>query len=108
MTENIISLRRLVIGRIDRSLPADNFLPLNDGILILHFNQGRVQVMEESAPFDVEIELSIEHFSSIFMGVVPFKTLINYGLVKISDISYLDIINRLFLTEQPPITTQQF
>ncbi len=86
----------------------DDFLSSNDGILILHFNRGRVQVMEDTATYDVEIKLKIEHFSSIFMGVVPFTKLVNLGLVEISDIKYIAIVNRLFLTGFPPMTTQQF
>jgi hypothetical protein len=56
----------------------------------------------------VEIEASINHFSSVFMGVVPLTKLVNLGLVKISDRKYLDVVNRLFTPEFPPLTTQQF
>jgi predicted acetyltransferase len=86
----------------------DDFLKDNDGELLLRFNKGKCSVMDNINDFDVEIRLKIADFSSVFMGVVPFKKLYNLGLAQISNVEYLNTINRLFDTELPPITTQQF
>ncbi|PWI47772.1 GNAT family N-acetyltransferase [Candidatus Heimdallarchaeota archaeon B3_Heim] len=86
----------------------DNFLKPNDGKLILYFDNGICSVMDDNHDFDAEIQLKINHFSSMFMGVVPFKKLYSLGLAHISNLDYLDTINQLFTSEHPPITTQQF
>lgn len=86
----------------------DSFLPANDGSFVLKFDQGQSEIQKDSNSVDVEIFLDIKYFSSIFMGVVSFKKLYQLGLVTISDIKYLDIVNNLFVTDVPPITTQQF
>jgi predicted acetyltransferase len=86
----------------------DSFLLDNDGSFVVKFDQGHSQLHEDSESFDAEIFLDIKYFSSIFMGVVTFKKLFQLGLVSISDDKHLDAVNNLFLTNVPPITTQQF
>jgi len=86
----------------------DSFLPANNGSFVVKFDQGQSQLQNESGLVDAEIILDIDRFSSIFMGVVSFKKLYQLGLVTISDDKYLDIVNKLFMTEVPPLTTQQF
>ncbi len=86
----------------------DSFLPANNGSFIVKFDNGTSQVKNVSDSADTEIILDIKHFSSIFMGIVPFKKLYQLGLVEISDEKFLDTVNKLFMTETPPITTQQF
>ena len=86
----------------------DDFLKANSGSIILYFDKGICQVKNDSDPFDVEIELNIANFSSVFMGIIPFKKLYSLGLAKISNLDYLNSITKVFQTDFPPITTQQF
>ncbi len=86
----------------------DNFVELNNGKLLLHFENGVCSVKDDLKEFEVEIQMNIKEFSSMFMGVVPFRKLYSLGLAQISDLDYLGIVNQLFATEFPPITTQQF
>ncbi|MHA1976463.1 MAG: GNAT family N-acetyltransferase [Candidatus Hodarchaeales archaeon] len=86
----------------------DNFLEPNNGKLLLAFENGICSIVNDIENFDVEIQLNISDFSSMFMGVVSFKKLYSLGLAQISNVGYLDIIQQLFATEFPPITTQQF
>ena len=86
----------------------DSFLPSNDGSFVVKFVNGQPEVLKESNSVDTEIILDVKYFSSIFMGIVPFRKLFQLGLVEISNEKYLDAVNKLFMTEVPPITTQQF
>ncbi|MEW5924710.1 MAG: GNAT family N-acetyltransferase [Candidatus Zixiibacteriota bacterium] len=85
----------------------DSFLPGNSGEYIVHITDGR-PALKAKGPFDVGIEMDIAEFSSMLMGCVDFKSLLNYGLAEISDMKYLDTVNRLFLAEQKPICWTQF
>lgn len=85
----------------------DSFLPQNAGDYIVHFADGRPAVKNKAA-FDVGIEMDIAEFSSMLMGCVDFRSLHNYGLAEISDMKYLDTVNRLFLAEQKPVCWTQF
>ena len=86
----------------------DSFLPENDGSLIVSFTEGEAKVIDVADSFDVEIQMNIANFSSMIMGVIPFIKVYDYGLAEISDLTYLETVNRLFLTETPPITIEQF
>ncbi|MHA1236993.1 MAG: sterol carrier protein domain-containing protein, partial [Candidatus Hodarchaeales archaeon] len=86
----------------------DSFQQSNNGSFVIKFDQGQSQIQNQSDSVDVEIILDIKYFSSIFIGVVSFKKLYQLGLVAISDEKYLDLVNKLFMTDVPPITTQQF
>ncbi|MHA2173790.1 MAG: GNAT family N-acetyltransferase [Candidatus Hodarchaeales archaeon] len=86
----------------------DDFLDSNSGSTVLHFNEGLCEVRSETDPYDVEIKLNIANFSSAFMGVIPFEKLYSLGLAKISNDDYLNSITKIFQTDFPPITTQQF
>ena len=86
----------------------DDFLELNNGKLLLSFENGICSVLNDIEKFDVEIQLKISDFSSLFMGVVSFKKLYSLGLAQISNLEYMDSVHQLFVTDFPPITTQQF
>ncbi|MHA1444729.1 MAG: GNAT family N-acetyltransferase [Candidatus Hodarchaeales archaeon] len=86
----------------------DSFQQSNNGSFVIKFDQGQSHIQNQSDSVDVEIILDIKYFSSIFIGVVSFKKLYQLGLVAISDVKYLDLVNKLFMTDIPPITTQQF
>ncbi len=86
----------------------DSFLPENDGNLIVNFSNGEAKVINTAESYDVEIKMNVANFSSMIMGVIPFKKLYDYGLADISDHEYLEGVNELFLTESPPKTIEQF
>jgi hypothetical protein len=79
----------------------DSFFGRNDGDLTVHFDDGHPVVRGDDG-HDVAIQLDVAEFSSLIMGVVSFNKLYKYGLAQISDISYVNTIDRLFLTEEPP------
>jgi hypothetical protein len=91
---------------------ADTFVPENSGLVVAQFDHGRIQSVERATtstvpmPDTVEkpisISLDIADFSSLVLGVVGFKTLYAYGLVKLSDPSALDLVHRLFQTPDRP------
>jgi predicted acetyltransferase len=58
--------------------------------------------------YDVKIELDVADFSSMFMGAVTFAVLEQLGRVKISNAQYLDMVNRIFLTNQKPMCMTYF
>jgi predicted acetyltransferase len=84
----------------------DSFLPSNHGSLVVHFDEG-MPVLGGSG-FDVEVTLNVEKFSSLLMGVVDFKKLWMYGLVEVSDSSYVETLDRLFRVERKPETIEEF
>ncbi|QVK17914.1 GNAT family N-acetyltransferase [Mycoplasmatota bacterium] len=85
----------------------DNFVEENNKSLYIEFIDGYAQVTNEKE-FDVEISMNIAEFSSLIMGVVSFKSLYDYSLADISDISYLEKINKLFAFSEKPICMTGF
>lgn len=85
----------------------DDFLKSNDGSIVLSFKDGKVNTCNNE-DFEAEIELKIADFSSMVMGAVNFKTLLQYGLAKISDEEYIDTVNRIFMTAKKPMCITQF
>lgn len=86
---------------------SDSFLPENNGTLVIHYKEGKGTITEEDE-YDVKININVDHFSSLTMGAISFKKLYEYGLVKISNPDYLDTLNKLFVTETPPMTLESF
>jgi predicted acetyltransferase len=84
----------------------DSFLAENEVETIIHFQNGRPILGEYD--YEVSIELDISDFSSLVMGVISFKKLYQYGLAKISDLSFLETIHRLFWVEDKPICLTRF
>jgi predicted acetyltransferase len=85
----------------------DTFLPENAGSTVIHFVEGRPQV-ENDGGYDVEVSLNVEDLSSLVMGTVDFKSLYRYGLVSLSDLSYLKMLQKVFLAENKPICLARF
>jgi predicted acetyltransferase len=91
---------------------ADTFLPENSGLVVAQFDHGRIQSVERATTGSasmpdtvgkpISISLDIADFSSLVLGVVGFKSLYAYGLVKLSDPSSLDRVHRLFQTPAKP------
>jgi len=84
----------------------DSFLPSNHGSLVVHFEGGKPVL--GGAGYDVEVSLNVEWFSSLMMGVVDFRKLWVYGLVKVSDESYVDTLDKLFHVARKPETIEEF
>ncbi|MFI5272317.1 MAG: enhanced intracellular survival protein Eis [Ktedonobacterales bacterium] len=86
----------------------DDFLPANDGAVVVVFDGGRAEVAADDATFDAEIALPVAEFSSLLLGVVPFVSLYRHGIATLSDLARLDAINRLFRAAEPPICLTGF
>lgn len=80
-------------------------MPENNGPITVHFVDGK-PVLGEG--YNVEVSLNIEYLSSLMMGVVDFRKLWTYGLVKLSDESYVDQLDRLFYCLDKPETVEEF
>ncbi len=85
----------------------DGFFKRNEGKTTVHFVKGKPR-LKNIDKYDVEIRLDVSHFSSLIMGAVEFNILYDYGLAEISGDKYIDLVNRLFLPSQKPMTTTQF
>jgi len=85
----------------------DNFFYKNKSSTLINFVNG-IPHLKVKGNHEVEIHLGVSDFSSLIMGVVNFKSLYEYGLAKISNIKYLDTVNKIFLTEKKPICTTLF
>lgn len=86
----------------------DSFYPENDGTTIVHFDSGTARVMDETAAYDVEVSMDVAHFSSLVMGVLPLRVLVNYGLATVSNSEYTDTLTTLFQSAQPPVCVKGF
>jgi predicted acetyltransferase len=80
---------------------SDTFYPSNHGSTVVKFADGLGRVVD-GAEFDVEIELDVAEFSSMIMGAIGFGKLHTYGLARISDETYLERLDRLFVYRQKP------
>jgi predicted acetyltransferase len=85
----------------------DSFYKDIEGGYIVHFENGHAD-LKLRGKHDVQISLDISDFSSLVLGVVDFESLYDYGLAEISDLKYLETVNRTFLSEKKPITMTQF
>ncbi|MFH2112726.1 MAG: GNAT family N-acetyltransferase [Candidatus Bathyarchaeota archaeon] len=85
----------------------DTFLPGNHGSTLVHFTGGRPEVVDGGG-FDVELTLSVEWLSSLIMGVVDLRKLWAYGLVEVSDSSYVETLDSAFRTHVKPVTIEEF
>lgn len=84
---------------------SDTFVPENNGPITVHFIDGKPVIGDG---YDVEVSLNIEYLSSLMMGVVDFRKLWTYGLVKVSDESYVEPLDRLFHCTKKPETVEEF
>ncbi|MBU7018933.1 MAG: GNAT family N-acetyltransferase [Theionarchaea archaeon] len=84
----------------------DSFHKENEGDTIIHFKDGKPHLGKKD--YEIEISLDISEFSSLVMGVIPFKQLYRYGLADISDVNRIDVVDALFRTEEKPVCTTRF
>ena len=83
----------------------DSFIPENNGPVTVHFKDGK-PVLGEG--YDVEVTLNVEYLSSLLMGVVDFRKLWIYGLIEVSDESYVEQLDRLLHCRKKPETVEEF
>ncbi len=86
-------------------LVRDSFIPENEGPITVNFKAGKPVIGED---YDVEVSLNIEHLSSLMMGVVDFRKLWTYGLLEVSDESYVEQLDKLFHCRKKPETIEEF
>lgn len=86
----------------------DTFLPENASSLIVHVNEGKLAIQHEADDFDAEVKLDIADFSSLLVGAISFRTLVQYGLAEISDPGLVQTVHRMFLTDQKPVCVATF
>lgn len=85
----------------------DTFLPENAGSLGVHFIQGKGGVVE-GGDHDVAISLDVASLSSLMVGAARFRQLYTYGLIDLSDPSYLGRLDRLFAVSENPVCMTSF
>lgn len=85
----------------------DSFLPANAGSTVVHFTEGRAQVVP-GGYFEVEVSLNVEDFSALVMGSVDFKALYRYGLATVTNAEYVRTLQRLFAAESKPVCFNRF
>lgn len=85
----------------------DDFLPENSGSTLVRFVCGQATVMVDG-PWDVEIEVDIASFSSLWLGAVDFRGLLRLGLATVSSTDAIPALQRLFRTVSKPMCWQYF
>lgn len=88
----------------------DTFMPEENGVTTVRFERGRAHLLDAAshpAP-DVTVELSVAELSSLLMGCVPFASLYQLGLARISDAGRVEQVERLFRTARKPVCLTPF
>ncbi|HDQ71737.1 MAG TPA: GNAT family N-acetyltransferase [Chloroflexi bacterium] len=85
----------------------DNFLPENAGSTYLRFEEGRVRLVD-GPDRDVTVSMDVADFSSLLAGAVTFRRLYQYSLAEISDVGYLDVLDRIFAVAEKPVCMTGF
>jgi len=73
---------------------------------IVHFVDGKALLDQDN--YDVTVTLSINHFSSLFVGATNVNDLYQLGLLSLDNISYLDSIHLAFIVKQKPYVNTDF
>lgn len=82
----------------------DNFYPENNGSTTIEFINGKANVLPISTDDNIEMCLDIADFSSLMVGSINIKTLYRLGLLKVSNIENLDLLEKIFGYAQKPLT----
>lgn len=85
----------------------DSFFPDNQGGYVLQLKQGSLEIVEDE-DFEVEVKIDISELSSLLMGVVSLKELYMYSKVEISDSTYLNKLENIFISMDRPICMTTF
>lgn len=87
---------------------SDTFLKANHGRRVIHFKRGKAKLMPPGKPTDVEMRIDNADFSSLFIGAVRLRSLVGYGLVRLSDNKQLGKLDRIFATDSKPCCMTDF
>lgn len=82
----------------------DSFIPANNGTYTIAFKDG-VAEAAVGGNWDIQLSLDIAEFSSLLVGAVDVRTLLNLGLAQISDHTQAGILNEVFRAEKPICVT---
>lgn len=85
----------------------DDFFKPNDKSIVVHLEKG-VSIICDNDDYEVQITINVSDLSSMIMGAINFKTLLEYGLAKISNDEYIDIVNSIFITDKKPMCITYF
>jgi predicted acetyltransferase len=83
----------------------DSFFPENAGATIVEFINGQVRLAPDVTP-EVVLSLDVADFSSLAVGAIGLRKLVEYGLGELSDETYLDCLEKLFSGPKPVCLTQ--
>jgi predicted acetyltransferase len=85
----------------------DSFLTSDPITKIVNLQEGQVTI-SDNQEYDFEIEIDISNLSSLLMGVIDVNRLYQYGLLKIDNIKYLDIVDKLLRNNKQPVCVTAF
>lgn len=85
----------------------DSFFPGNQGEYVLQLKQGFLEI-SEVRDYEVEVKIDISELSSLLMGVVTLNELYMYSKVEVSDSSYLNKLETIFISLERPICMTAF
>jgi len=85
----------------------DTLIKENNGSIIVHFRGGKAELTDVDE-FEAEIYLDIADFSSLLVGAVSLKSLIKYGIARISDNKYTEVADNIFRMPEKPICLALF
>jgi predicted acetyltransferase len=86
----------------------DSFLPTNGGRRVLAFRRGAARLVPCSRRTDVEVRLDVAEFSSLIVGAVRFRSLYDFGMVRVSEIALVDSLDQLFAVRSGPVCLTHF
>ena len=85
---------------------ADAIVPTNAGTTTVRFAGGWAEVTD--AHPDVTVQLDVAEYSSLIMGAARLRTLVTYGGVRVSEYAWLDTVDAVLATAEPPRSTTWF
>ncbi|MDO5037713.1 MAG: GNAT family N-acetyltransferase [Tissierellia bacterium] len=74
--------------------------------LVLHLNQGQVDLDQED--YSLTIDIKLADLSSLYMGTVSAHGLYRLGRLRLDDPSQLDLLNQAFSLPRPPAFNTDF
>lgn len=80
----------------------DDFVDENNGSVYLKFKDGQVD-LNEVDKYQVELTLTVEHFSSLIAGAITFDKLHEYGMLKLSNEDFNEELKRIFNVNSAPL-----
>lgn len=85
----------------------DTFIPENSGSYNVQFTDGEASLITGKG-WDVELTMDIAEFSSLIVGAVDLYSLVNMGLVELSEPSWTEPLNEVFRARSKPICVTGF